>query len=132
MLSFLSSKDSSSSPARKIAFEHLEEVHDIARLLEAEQPVFVYKHSTRCSVSLFAMRRLNSVEPQPRERWVYLDVIKQRSLSHALSEELGVRHESPQLLLLQSGKVLAHCSHNQVNEDTVEAWRKEYITAEQV
>jgi len=44
----------------------------------------------------------------------------------ALAEELNVQHESPQLILIAEGKVLAHGSHQQVTETTVEKWRKEF------
>ena len=78
------------------------------------------------------MRRLNMVEVLAGETWVYIDVVMQRNLSLALAEEIGVRHESPQLILWKDGKVIAHASHNRVTEDTVEEWRKEYGLAEQV
>lgn len=78
------------------------------------------------------MRRLNMVDVQPGETWVYIDVVMQRNLSLALAEEVGVRHESPQLILLNNGKVAAHASHSRVTEDTVEEWRKAYDLAEQV
>ncbi len=72
------------------------------------------------------MKRLNLVEVNSQETWVYLDVVAQRSLSLALAEELNVWHESPQLILISNGKVLAHGSHQQVTETTVENWRKEF------
>jgi len=78
------------------------------------------------------MRRLNMVDVQPGETWVYIDVVMQRNLSLALAEEVGVRHESPQLILLNNGKVAAHASHSRVTEDTVEEWRKAHDLAEQV
>ena len=70
------------------------------------------------------MKRLFSVVPGGDEQWVYIDVVGQRPISLALAEELNIWHESPQLIMLQDGKVVAHCSHHQVNEDTVESWRK--------
>jgi bacillithiol system protein YtxJ len=66
------------------------------------------------------------------ERWLYIDVVGQRPISMALAEELNVWHESPQLILIQDGKVLSHTSHNGVNEDTVEKWRMEYFSATNV
>jgi bacillithiol system protein YtxJ len=72
------------------------------------------------------MKRLNLVEVNRQETWVYLDVVAQRPLSLALAEELNVWHESPQLILVANGKVLAHGSHLEVTETTVENWRKEF------
>ena len=44
----------------------------------------------------------------------WLDVIGQRSLSLDVSERTGVMHESPQALLLQTGRVLWHASHGAI------------------
>jgi bacillithiol system protein YtxJ len=132
MLKFLHNKAKSPAPTNKIQFEHPQSLEEVAGLLALKNPVFFYKHSTRCSVSLFAMRRLNMVEIQPGEVWVYIDVVMQRNLSLALAEEIGVHHESPQLILWNDGNVAAHTSHSGVTEDTVEEWRKEHSLAEQV
>jgi len=126
MLSFLRTKDKSARPTSGIPFEHPQSFEDLAGYLRFKGPVFIYKHSTRCSVSLFAMKRLQFVKSNSKETWVYLDVVAQRPLSLALAEELNIRHESPQLILIADGKVLAHGSHQQVTETTVENWREEF------
>ena len=126
MLSFLRTADKSGRTTLEIPFEHPQSFEDIAGYLRLKGPVFIYKHSTRCSVSLFAMKRLQLVKSDSEETWVYLDVVVQRPLSLALAEELNVQHESPQLILIADGKVLAHGSHQQVTETTVEKWRKEF------
>jgi bacillithiol system protein YtxJ len=132
MLKFLNNKVNSPSLTDKIQFEHPESMEDISRLLALKSPVFFYKHSPRCSVSLFAMRLLDSVKAHPSERWVYIDVIAQRSLSLALAETTNIRHESPQLILWNHGQVVAHASHSSVNEEIVNEWRNEQHLAEQV
>lgn len=124
MLKRLLNKDKQAESPRGIQFEHPQSLEDLAGFLRFDGTTFIYKHSTRCSVSLFAMRRLNMVEPQENEQWIYIDVVMQRTLSMAIAEELGVHHESPQLLMLRQGKVVAHGSHQQVTEDTVENWRQ--------
>jgi len=123
MLSFLRNKDNASDSTNGIEFQHPQSFEELAGFLRFEGTTFIYKHSTRCSVSLFAMRRLGSVEPTANEQWVYIDVVANRSMSMALAEELGIHHESPQLIMLQNGKVIAHTSHHNVHEDTVEKWR---------
>ena len=72
------------------------------------------------------MKRLLLVEPASMETWVYIDVIAQRSLSMELAEDLKIRHESPQLILISEGNVLAHGSHQTVTETTVDSWREEF------
>ena len=72
------------------------------------------------------MKRLQFVKSYSEETWVYLDVVAQRPLSLALAEDLNIQHESPQLILIADGKVLAHGSHQQVTETTVINWREEF------
>ena len=126
MLSFRRNTDNSGQTTARIPFKHPQSFEELAGYLRLKGPVFIYKHSTRCSVSLFAMKRLLLVEPASTETWVFIDVLAQRSLSMALAEDLKIRHESPQLILISDGKVLAHGSHQTVTETTVENWREEF------
>lgn len=108
-------------------FVHVQDLSHLQELVSAPGKVFIYKHSTRCSVSLFAMKRLLLVAPAADETWVYVDVVGQRPISMALAEALDVWHESPQLILLKDGKVLDHTSHSGVTEDTVDRWRSAHF-----
>jgi bacillithiol system protein YtxJ len=83
---------------------------DVTALLSAPLAV-LYKHSPICATSGFAyeemlaFRRLSAVP-------VYLvDVIKQRPLSRALAERIGVAHASPQAIILRAGVAAWHRSH---------------------
>lgn len=40
-----------------------------------------------------------------------LDLLVYRSVSNAVAEQLGVQHESPQLLIIKNGKCIYHASH---------------------
>jgi bacillithiol system protein YtxJ len=124
MLRFQRNRDNKPGSGTEFPFVHPQSFEEVAGILRFKGTTFIYKHSTRCSVSLFAMKRLLTVVPGGDEQWIYIDVVGQRPISLALAEELNIWHESPQLIMLQEGKVVAHCSHHQVNEDTVESWRK--------
>ena len=51
---------------------------------------------------------------------VYLvDVLGQRPLSQRIAAALSIRHESPQVIVLQAGKPLWHASHYDVTADTL-------------
>ena len=125
MLRFQRNRDKSSTRSTEFPFVHPQSLEEVAGILRFKGTTFIYKHSTRCSVSLFAMKRLLMLDPAESEQWVYIDVVTQRSLSMAIAEELNVRHESPQLIMLLDGRVMAHGSHHRVSETTVEEWRKE-------
>lgn len=92
----------------------------LSKSTEADnKAVLIYKHSTRCSVSLMAKRMLESnwdVENVPA---YYLDILQYRGISNKLSDLFGIRHESPQVLLIKNGKCIYHDSHMGVSSENV-------------
>lgn len=48
-------------------------------------------------------------------------VIEERAVSLALAERLGVRHESPQVLLIRDGRVDWHDSHHRITAPALAA-----------
>jgi bacillithiol system protein YtxJ len=79
-----------------------------------EKPVLLFKHSTRCSISSMSLDRLlRNWKPEDADKITpyYLDLIAFRSVSNLVAERFGIPHESPQVLLIQKGKVTYHESH---------------------
>lgn len=82
----------------------------------------VFKHSTRCPVSSYAHREVAEFRRRHPEASVYVvHVVEQRAISNALAARTGVRHESPQAIVLSGGKVLWADSHQGVTADALEA-----------
>jgi bacillithiol system protein YtxJ len=105
--------------------EDLREVLDDHALNEVrEAPLAIlYKHSTRCPTSWGAKREIERFVQQKPDVPVYIvDVVEHRSLSRQLAEELGVRHESPQAILMRSGEVVEHASHRQITVRLLAEW----------
>lgn len=48
-----------------------------------------------------------------------VDVLSQRPLSRRIAAILGIRHESPQIIVLRRGAPLWHASHYDVTADTL-------------
>lgn len=76
-------------------------------------PVLIYKHSTRCSLSDITQSRLErSWESDPIDLSPYfLDLILNREVSDAVEHQFQVRHQSPQVLVIDQGKCIFHSSH---------------------
>ena len=75
----------------------------------------LFKHSLVCPVSArgYAEYRAFLAEhPDTPSAWI--DVIGQRALSLAVAERTGVKHESPQALVLRDGVVTWHASHGAI------------------
>lgn len=92
---------------------------DVERLLQASQgrPVLVLKHSRTCPVSAMAWDAWRDFLRDPAAAAVqpaYLVVQDDRPASDALARRLGVRHESPQAILILGGRAVWHASHGAI------------------
>jgi bacillithiol system protein YtxJ len=79
----------------------------------------IFKHSTRCSISMMAKRRFElDWENLPDDMPLYfLDLIKHRDLSNKVAQDFSVYHESPQLLLIKDGECILDQSHGAISVD---------------
>ena len=105
--------------------EDLRELNDERTLEEVRgnEVAILYKHSTRCPTSWSAKRQVERFLDLSTGTPVYVvDVIQNRSLSKQIAEDLGVKHESPQAILMRSGEVIAHVSHRQITVQLLEDW----------
>lgn len=92
-------------------------VDQVNQILERSQtPQVIYKHSYSCAVSLFAKSSLESdLESIAEKADLHLvDVIAQRPLANEISDKTGIRHESPQIILMYKGDPFWHDSHGGV------------------
>ena len=97
--------------------DQLEHDTDWERILALPQAV-IYKHSPICSLSSFALPEVHRFESSRPEVPVFMvDVIKQRKLSQRIEGDLDLRHESPQVIVLNEGSVAWHASHRGVSAD---------------
>ena len=76
-------------------------------------PVLIYKHSTRCSLSDITRSRLErSWKADPLGLSPYfLDLVLNRDVSDAVEHQFQVRHQSPQVLVIDQGKCIFQSSH---------------------
>lgn len=99
-----------------IPLETLQQLHDIKN---GTGYSLIFKHSTRCSISMMARKRLEQdKEYIPAETAVYfLDLIRYRDISSAVADIFDVYHESPQLLVIKDGECIYHASHGNISGD---------------
>lgn len=75
----------------------------------------IYKHSSRCGVSLAAAAEVRRfMEAEPTVPVYVVDVIRDRPVSAAVARAFGIRHESPQAILLRGGVPVWNASHRAV------------------
>lgn len=98
-----------------IALTSLDQLSEIDELSKI-QPVMIFKHSTRCSISNMALSRVESKwKDDYSVKAFYLDLLSHRDVSDAISTRYKVTHQSPQALLIVNGLCAVHQSHSGIN-----------------
>ena len=100
-------------------------IEDLDRLLAqtAERPLLLFKHSLTCGTSAEALDELieHLNEDKLDARYAIVTVQSHRELSNAVSARLGIRHETPQALLIRDGRVIWSASHFRVTAAAVQS-----------
>src|ERR1051325_5580433 len=101
-------------------------------LAESEKrPLLLFKHSRSCGISAEALdeliEHLNSrldgvssdVSPH-HPRYAVVTVQTHRDVSNEVAVRLGVRHETPQAIIVRGGKAVWSASHFRVNAASIQ------------
>jgi bacillithiol system protein YtxJ len=103
----------------------LEQIHQIEEAIadSATRPVVFFKHSRTCGTSAQAFDELQEhLDTSSADaRYEMVIVQSHRDLSNLLASRFGVRHETPQVILVRDRKAVWHASHFHVTAATLEA-----------
>ena len=81
-----------------------------------DAPVVLFKHSTTCPISSAAYKQMSQVLQE-----VSLVVVQQaRNVSSEIATRTGVRHESPQAIVLRNGQAVWTASHFDITAGAVD------------
>jgi bacillithiol system protein YtxJ len=96
-------------------------VEQVEKIKEAsfESTQLIFKHSTRCSISIMAKSRLDRSEQPANVTFHYLDLLNYRPVSNFIAENFNVHHESPQILLIKNGECIYEETHNAISMDDI-------------
>lgn len=98
----------------------LDELTDALRA-SYDSPVLLFKHSATCPISSMAHREIDRLT-EASDPPVYRIVVQRaRQVSSACAEQTGIRHESPQALVVRDGEVVWHASHHRVRAAAIRA-----------
>ena len=79
------------------------------------KPIVIFKHSTACGISSAAYREMEKLENPVN----LLEVQSARDVSRELADLTGIRHETPQVIVLRDGKAVWNASHFDVKAGDV-------------
>ena len=96
----------------------LQGLDDLERELAAssERPLLLFKHSYSCGTSAEALDELVAhMDERPADAsYAMVTVQTHRDVSNQVARRLGIRHETPQALLIVDGRVVWSASHFRV------------------
>ena len=86
------------------------------------RPIVIFKHSATCGVSASAFEEVEDLMAlEPAAEVFIVSVQFGATISHEIARRFGLRHESPQVLIVREGVVAWHASHFRVTRDEI-AW----------
>lgn len=96
----------------------LKNISDLDKIKDDSQynPQFIFKHSTRCSISNIVMSRFESTYDLSSLSVYFLDLLNHRDISNKIACDFKVKHESPQLLVIHNRICNLHSSHTNINQ----------------
>lgn len=86
--------------------------------LFGQDSFLVFKHSAACPLSWAAHAQVTRARSSHPGAPIYLlPVLKERAVSNAIAARTGVRHESPQVILIRGGRAAESASHASITQD---------------
>jgi thioredoxin 1 len=96
-------------------------MREVRALAVSAEPLVLFKHSATCPISSTAKRHFDAfVDAHPEVPTRLVVVQRERLLSNAIEDALGVQHESPQAIVVQGGAVVWHASHGRITVSALE------------
>jgi len=93
----------------------LSTTEELERAIEqsSQRPAVIFKHSPTCGISAQAFESISEwlAGEVPDADFYVVPVQASRALSTDLARRFGIRHESPQVMVIDRGEVRWHGSH---------------------
>jgi bacillithiol system protein YtxJ len=107
----------------KIEWRQLTDLGQLNEIIDLsnEKAVLIFKHSTRCSISRFALKQFeNEFDLEGKITPYFLDLLNHRDVSNEIANRFDVFHQSPQILLIKNGKSIFSTSHDDIDAKFLE------------
>ncbi len=100
-----------------IPLNTLEQLDEI-KTKSKDKAQLIFKHSTTCGISRMVMNMFQETYNLSEEQadLYYLDLHSFRPVSNEVAVKFQLIHQSPQLLIIKNGAVVASSSHGGIND----------------
>lgn len=107
------------APNQKSFWKKIESEEDLKKAIEDsfQNKIAIFKHSTSCFISRTVLKNFEKeVENSDQNAELYyLDLLAYRPISNKIASDLEIRHESPQLIVIENGKPVNSASHQDIS-----------------
>lgn len=104
-------------------WKYIQSEEDLNKAIENSftSKIAIFKHSTSCFISKTVLKNFEKeIENSDNKAELYfLDLLAHRSISNKIASDLNIRHESPQLLVIENGMVINSASHQHISADQI-------------
>ncbi|MEE9363366.1 MAG: bacillithiol system redox-active protein YtxJ [Cellulophaga sp.] len=112
------SNTSAKKEAKVLPWIPLTSVAQLSSIKEksSSKPQIIFKHSTTCGISRMVSKMFVDAYDFSTEQFdlYYLDLLSFREVSNETGYVFQIEHQSPQLLVIKNGVVVAHASHGAI------------------
>ncbi|MBO0341207.1 MAG: bacillithiol system redox-active protein YtxJ [Bacteroidota bacterium] len=112
-------KEKTKKEKKALPWIQLESIDQLEAIAEnsKNKPQVIYKHSSTCGISRMVLNMFTESYDTDLDIDLYfLTIQRHRDVSNAIEDTFGVRHESPQLLVVKNGEVVFHTSHGAISD----------------
>ena len=97
----------------------LTSIDEMNQFVQQSGKHLLFKHSTTCPISAQAHEEFQAFVKDTNTSAAIVLVIEDRPVSNQIAEQFGIKHESPQIFLLEDGQVRWNTSHWKITRETL-------------
>lgn len=103
-----------------MSIQQLHTPEELQQYVEQPGKKLLFKHSTTCPISAKANEEFLAYVQGSETPAAIVHVIEDRPLSNRIAEDFGIKHESPQIFLLEDGEVRWNTSHWKITRQAIQ------------
>ncbi|MET3699803.1 bacillithiol system protein YtxJ [Bacillus oleivorans] len=102
-----------------MAVKQLTSIEELNNFVGQPGKHLLFKHSTTCPISAKAHEEFQSYVAENEASAAIVHVIEDRPVSNQIAEDFSIKHESPQIFLIEDGEVKWNTSHWKITKDAI-------------
>jgi len=123
---FTNNENSSEESDNRLKWSHIHSMEQLNALTDDStgKTQVIFKHSTSCGISSIVLRSFEKQYQDVEEKvdFYFLNIQQNRALSNEIAVRFGIRHESPQLLVIRNKTAVFNTSHSSISYASLEQY----------